>query len=214
MFLATSLLALEIYWIWTRLIEPDVSSDDPMRPTSADIECAALVWQISLLLTEFREAGGEMSQVRKLDQVEQRAEDQSHQRSNRQRSVLQRFKRNLKLVGNVFTGHFASGWNRVEFMAFACTLTSLVWRQCIFQAQDSAGRTVEFDRPGVNEIMAVGILLSWMRVLRAMELSAQLGPLLAMVRTLASSRSFCCGSQLRWRRLLRCCSKTSSASWR
>jgi hypothetical protein len=151
--LGIALVPLEFYWIWTRLIAPSVED----APKPADIECTVLVWQIALLVMELQEFAATLSKQR-------RPESRSHMID-----WLGRLKNGL-------AAHFASGWNWIEAMAFACTLIALVWRQCIFRSSD-----LIVDHPGVNELLTVGILLSWIRVLRAMEFSSRLGPLLSMV---------------------------------
>jgi hypothetical protein len=151
--LGIALVPLELYWIWTRLIAPSVED----APKPADIECTALVWQLALLVMELQ---GFASTLLK-------------QRLSGSRSHMIDWLGRLK---NGLTSHFASGWNWIEAMAFASTLIALVWRQCIFRSRD-----LIVDHPGVNELLTVGILLSWIRVLRAMEFSSRLGPLLSMV---------------------------------
>jgi hypothetical protein len=49
--LGITVVPLAFYWIWTRLIAPAVKD----APKPADIECAALVWQIALLAMELQE---------------------------------------------------------------------------------------------------------------------------------------------------------------
>ena len=147
--LGIALVSLALYWIWTRLVDPAVKD----APTSADIECAALVWQIALLVMELQEGAATLLKQHGLT-----------------------WRGRLK---NGLTSHFASGWNWFEAMAFACTLIALAWRQCIFQFSDH-GQSLA-DHHGVNELLTVGILLSYIRVLRAMEVSSRLGPLLSMV---------------------------------
>ena len=179
-------MSLVLYWVWTRLIAPSVED----APKPADIECAALVWQIALLVMELQDVAAVLLKQHGLSRLTWRG----------------RLKSGL-------AAHFASGWNWIEAMAFACMLVALVWRQCIFRSSDQ-GQSLA-DHPGVNEFLTVGILMSWVRVLRAMEVSSRLGPLLSMVSPLPSSRwplaPHRCQSLLH--RLRRCCIKTSSDSW-
>ena len=188
--LGIALVPLELYWIWTRLIAPSVED----APKPADIECAALVWQIALLVMELQEFAATLLKQR-------RPESQS---------PMVAVYHMLGRLKNGLTAHFASGWNWIEAMAFACVLIALVWRQCIFRSRDLIA-----DHPGVNELLTVGILLSWIRVLRAMEVSSRLGPLLSMVSPLPSSRLPLAPHRCQslGHRLRRCCIKTSSDSW-
>ncbi len=156
--LGIALVSLELYWMWTRIIAPAVED----APKPADIECAALVWQIALLVMELREVAAQLLKQHGVSSLTWRGR-----------------------LKNGLTRHFASGWNGIEAMAFACMLIALAWRQCIFWSSDQ-GRSLA-DHPGVNELLTVGILLSWIRVLRAMEVSSRLGPLLSMVSPLRSS---------------------------
>jgi hypothetical protein len=152
-------MSLVLYWVWTRLIAPSVED----APKPADIECAALVWQIALLVMELQDVAAVLLKQHGLSRLTWRG----------------RLKSGL-------AAHFASGWNWIEAMAFACMLVALVWRQCIFRSSDQ-GQSLA-DHPGVNEFLTVGILMSWVRVLRAMEVSSRIGPLLSMVSPLPSSR--------------------------
>jgi hypothetical protein len=160
--LGIALVPLEFYWIWTRLIAPSVED----APKPADIECTALVWQIALLVMELHEFASTLLILK-----QRRPESRSHL---------------IDWLGRLTNGlaaPVASGWNWIEAMAFACTLIALVWRQCIFRSSD-----LIVDHPGVNELLTVGILLAWTRVLRAMEVSSRLGPLLSMVSPVPSFR--------------------------
>jgi len=151
-----ALVSLALYWIWTRLIAPAVED----APKPADIECAALVWQIALLVMELQDG----------------------------RAILLK-QHGLTWRGRLKSGlaaHFASGWNWIEAMAFACMLIALAWRQRIFRSSDQ-GESLA-NHPGVNELLTIGILLAWTRVLRAMEVSSRLGPLLSMVSPVPSFR--------------------------
>ena len=78
--------------------------------------------------------------------------------------------------------HF-SGWNNLDTLTHSITLASLAWRQAWRVVPDfpSTSHVTVYGTDEVRALMTLGIGLSWLRLLRVLEIHHRLGPLLAMV---------------------------------
>ena len=122
-------------------------------PTHPEMELVALVWQVALLFMELEEI----------------VHAYRHQKSY--------------TVFMVARDHFSRGWNIVEIATYLCILYPLCVREVV-HSSDRSERNEWIERAEnlwVNEVLASGIILSWIRMLAIMEQHSKLGPLLAMI---------------------------------